>query len=239
MGNESVGKVRFELPLSTSPSQVKVTAARPPTEKQDGDKVYYTSPYIHDEAAERVVVIDISGERLFISGQRLLHLINNSTASLASSVSSSERYYRWSEWGPDTTFWLDSRYLVSSWVSVDGGRFVALSPYSRLFLTDLDGYVVSTRLNTASNSTTYTRLIILDFNRRLMQRDSARNQSPRRTKSIEWRKKSPIFDREIVSRLPFRVFQGQVPGTPLELMVGMDHLVVTMVRHLYHLLNQN
>jgi hypothetical protein len=112
---------------------------------------------------------------------------------------------------------------------------MALSSDRKLFSTDEDGYVTSTELNLEEDPQYYTNPLMLDFNPRPIIRDNKQGDGSKQHKSErvqEWRTKSPLFDIEVVSRLPFRVFQGQVPwGSDIltELIVGMDHLVVTTV----------
>jgi len=70
---------------------------------------------------------------------------------------------------------------------------------------------------------------MLDFNPRPIRRDMKQGEAKQRKSERvqEWRRRSPLFDQEVVSRLPFRVSQALVAGIPIALVVGMDHLVVT------------
>jgi hypothetical protein len=219
--------LRLELPLTMTLGNMKVTGSRPPRDYRN------TGPFTHDESAERIVYLVIADQFLFISVQKLLHILSDYGQTAPAMAPPHRPHLRWSEWGPDATFWFPTQGIFSSWVAVDGARFIALSSYRNLFSTDKDGYVTSTKLNLEPGSHNYTKLLMLDFNPRPIIRDKKQgedNKQHRSERVREWRARSPLFNGEVISRLPFRVFQGQLPGTPLAVIVDMDHLVVTTVR---------
>ena len=223
--------LRLELPLTMSLGNVKVTGSSPPRDYRNTVDDCYTSPFIHDESAERIVYLVIADQFLFISVQKLLRILSDHCQTAPAIAPPQLARFRWSEWGPDATFWLPTEGLSASWVSVDGARFMALCSYRRRFSTDEDGYVTSTKLNIERDPHDYRRILMLDFNPRPIRRDMKQGEGKQRKaeRIQEWRRRSPLFDQEVVSRLPFRVSQGLVAGIPIALVVGMDHLVVTTV----------
>jgi hypothetical protein len=226
--------LRLELPLKT-PRNITVTGSRPPRDYRNTVDDCYTSPFIHDESAERIVYLMIDDQFLFISVQKLLRILSDYGQTAPAITPPQRPHFTWSEWGPDATLWFPIRGLFVGWLAVDGARFMTLGSYRKLFSTDEDGYVTSTEINLEEDSHYYMEPLMLDFNPRPIIRDNKQGDGSKQHKSErvqEWRTKSPLFDIEVVSRLPFRVFQGQlatVSGLPTELIVGMDHLVVISV----------
>lgn len=233
--------LRLELPLTSSPTRVRVTSSSPPRECINQPDGLYISPFMHDEDAERIVVIALLGQHLFVSVRKLLRLLQE--AADASSGTPKVRY-SWDEWGPDATFWMPFPNLFSGWISVDGARFAGIHLMEDFFDTDEDGCVVSTKLNLPQHDTVATRtyILVLDFNPLPIARIKARREAEGTADTMvkEWRWSLPHFQREpVISRLPFRAFQRASRSPINTLMVDMNHLVAVgdqqeEVRSRYH-----
>ncbi|KAG8805485.1 hypothetical protein FRC17_005485, partial [Serendipita sp. 399] len=175
--------VRLSLPFTAPPRRVVVLSDRPIIDAAVTPNDLHLGPYVLDESAERILLIQLFGHnhQLFIACRPLLQLLGDAETN---STSSDPRLYEWSEWGPNNTFMMAAWNVWTSLRPMSGGRFCAMSDSTRLFQTisyveekaeekwteELgDGMVYSTFRGYANTSDEY-HLVLLDFNPRPIMR---------------------------------------------------------------------
>jgi len=165
--------MRLSLPLNTLPDGVYVFSDKPLADSPDFPPDLCASPYILDETAERIVVLQLLtwNHYAFLSTRHLFRLFESTPdAVLADPIP-------WNSWGTDGTFWMSAPELQCGYTSVFGSKFCAISGYRQLFHTDENGTVIKDEMDTTRcENGMNMRVLVMDFNPRPIIRDRTRKR---------------------------------------------------------------
>jgi hypothetical protein len=216
----------FGLPFAQIPSNVIVSSEAPAygqcsAASEELLQLPSIDVFVPEETAQRIISLRYQGEqtrhRIFISAHRLLH-----TASLwAPERRLNCSYFSWDNWGPDCTFWLPLTHIHMSWLPVSGSRFCALVDPRELTNSEKE---IMERIGLREDviSEDHERIIfVLDFNSRPIYKSGTPSQV---TKEWTWDIGSDVVQ-PIISRLPFRLFQGSQKGTCNTAYLTPSHLL--------------
>ncbi|KAG8830358.1 hypothetical protein FRC18_008245 [Serendipita sp. 400] len=181
-------RIRLSLPYKSPPRRVVVLSDRPIIEASVIPNDLNLGPYVLDESAERVILIQLFGHnhQLFIACRPLIRLLKEAEANITpptddpSAAVTDQRLYEWSEWGPNSTFLMAAWNVWTSLRPMSGSKFCAMSDSKRLFdtmtfnpeneneatLEELGGGVIRSTYRGYSDTSDEYHLIVLDFNPR-------------------------------------------------------------------------
>ncbi|PVF93149.1 hypothetical protein CPB86DRAFT_877367 [Serendipita vermifera] len=220
------------LPFSRTPSNVIVSSEAPSigqcsAASEDLLQNQSIDAFVPEETAQRVISLRYQGEntrhRIFISVHRVLR----TSSSIAKETRLGSPYFTWDEWGPDCTFWLPLTHIHMSWLPVSGSRFCALVDPGEVTRPELE-IMDQIGLREDITSDEEERIIfVLDFNSRPIYKSGAVSQA---TKEWTWDIGTDV-NYPIVSRLPFRLFQGSQKASCNTAYLTPSHLLACVEDH--------
>jgi hypothetical protein len=192
---QSGRQVTFELPVELEPLGVNVFSDRPLPDSPILPEGLYVSPYVHDETAERIVVLQFVAQGLmaFVSVRKLIRFYESSISNggMQADDDADESHYSWDEWGPNSSLWMYERTIDGGYTSVCGSKFCGLSFHRDHFTTNESNIVIKGETNWRPNPTATRTIIIMDFNPRPIIRDNILNGETgdeQTGKGLNWKK---------------------------------------------------
>jgi hypothetical protein len=218
--------VRLGLPIKFEPIDATMVSEPPPVNAPRLAGLT-PNPYVHDEKAERIIVLLLLFDTDFVTiAISVRHLIQRFFG---------ESSCVWREWGPDATRWIRGLGAYGSHSCVSGSMFCTQTH------TDLraneegyyDGQPPPSPDDDEEEETSRT-IAIFDFNPRPIRKlgDSDGDGIPEEEDRMigkpivdEWVWEDELFSEPVKSRLPFRLFARRWPTLYDEVMISSDHLV--------------
>ena len=232
--------VQLELPFLRHPDMCSVLSDRPSLDSPNPLKDHHTGPYIIDETATKIFILEMDDldRHIFVAAGPLLKLLEKAEATHAQSPATETPrfdYYSWSAWGPENTFWLQPFAMEPGFTSVSGSRVCSISHIKKLFDTgdtsdgENMGIVRSNTLGTEIIEEG-TTILVMDFNMRPVERANGKTGgASAHADRIRW--ETEVEGEIVVSTLPFRAFQLEAaPYNYLELIAAPDHIIGIRVR---------
>ncbi|KAG8812030.1 hypothetical protein FRC18_003122 [Serendipita sp. 400] len=134
--------VFLALPDTLPPSEIVVLSDKPTMDSPTLLKNAPQSPFVIDETAERIIVIDSASSHLFIACRPLLRILLDESIKPISKRPFKLPYpraFKWHQWGLENTFCLPMQPISPGFVAVNGGRFCSLVEQSQpIFITNKD-----------------------------------------------------------------------------------------------------
>ncbi|PVF93155.1 hypothetical protein CPB86DRAFT_790432 [Serendipita vermifera] len=185
-------QVTFELPVDYEEMGVNVFSDRPVPDSPNLPADLYVSPYVHDETAERIVVLQFLSQGLmaFISVRKLIRLHNDSLKKMQVDGDENEQsHYSWEEWGPESSLWMLQRTIDGGYTSVCGAKFCGLSFHRDHFTTNESNVVITGETKLQPNPPYMRTIIVMDFNPRPILRDNLLNGNGEEptSKGLSWK----------------------------------------------------
>ena len=240
--------VQLELPFLRHPDMCSVLSDRPPLDSPNPLKDYHTGPYIIEETASKIFILEMDDldRHIFVAVGPLIKLLEKAEATHAQSPATAQvDYYSWSAWGPENTFWLQPFAMEPGFTSVSGSRVCSISHIKRLFDTEVVsdeenmGIVRSNTLGTeiVEEGTT---ILVMDFNMRPVERANGKTGGGASAYADRIRWETEVEGEIVVSTLPFRTFQiEQASYAYIELIATPDHIIGIRVRTIPNLVLQD
>ncbi|CAG7853574.1 SubName: Full=Uncharacterized protein {ECO:0000313/EMBL:CCA70791.1} [Serendipita indica DSM 11827] len=223
--------VELELPFRAHPTMCSVLSDRPLVDAPSSLSNHSPAPFMADETAAKVFVLQMDNfnRHIFVAVKPLLELLDAGALRSSNSAIPHANRYSWTEWGPPSTFWLQSHVIEPGYTSVSGSRVCAVSHIKQLFDTNVPsgeenmGIVRSCTLGTENVRPGATTILVMDFNMRSIEYLNGRaGRTDLFAPNIRW--EIDVEGETMISTLPFRAFQiEQVPY--IEAIVTPDHII--------------
>ncbi|KAG8804041.1 hypothetical protein FRC17_006053 [Serendipita sp. 399] len=134
------------IPFRGISFDVTVLSDRPTVDSSTIPANVPLSPFVIDETAERIIVVQFVGSFIFVSCRSLLRILQDESITPMSKRTSKllyKRAFKWDQWGPENAFWLQKHGIGPGFTAVSGARFCSIveSPM-QIFVTGNDLSVV-------------------------------------------------------------------------------------------------